>query len=346
MSNLCGNGEFFFQTYSAPVTSPAGETQPNTVYIARFSFIDPAFQEGLLVTVSPDSGGGSRMAWVGLQDTANGVHVSTSQSSGADGAFADTDLGVLSHGQPHTIEWRIHLVPGTANDQVRILIDGRDVGQCFTTWETYYRTAQEQSGPPNNAEPPTINSLQFRTSVQGPAGLAQSGGYLFDNVSVTTGTGPVSPGCDVTIDKQADAGAVNAGGLMGYRITAQNHGSAVARNVQVCDHIPRHTTFVRADHALRRVGDERCLVISRLQPDQRVSVHLTLRVDASAPPGRLTNIADVTPGVPGVRPPPAVASDLPRPLARPGARVAAVRIRRARAVVKVLARRARPNFTG
>ena len=48
------------------------------MYIARFSFIDPAFQDGLDVTVSPDSGDGSRMAWVGLVDTPDGVHVSTS----------------------------------------------------------------------------------------------------------------------------------------------------------------------------------------------------------------------------------------------------------------------------
>ena len=98
------------------------------------------------MTVSPDSGDGSRMAWVGLLDTPDGIQVSTCDS-GADGAFADTQLGTLSHGQPHTIEWRIKLIPDTANDQVRILIDGQDVGQCFTTWETYYRTAPDAEWP-------------------------------------------------------------------------------------------------------------------------------------------------------------------------------------------------------
>ena len=170
----------------------------------------------------------------------------------------------------------------------------------------------EQPGATEHQQPAVPHQRARRL-----AGLADAG-YLFDNVIVTTGTGPASPGCDVTIDKQADAGTVVAGGLMGYRMTAQNRGSAVARNVQVCDHIPRHTTFVRADHTLRRVGDQRCLAIQRLQPDQRVSVHLTLHVDASAPPGRLTNIADVTPGLPGLRPLAAVASDLPGPLVRPG----------------------------
>ena len=35
-----------FQTYSPPVTPPAGENLPNTVYIAKFSFSDPAYQDG------------------------------------------------------------------------------------------------------------------------------------------------------------------------------------------------------------------------------------------------------------------------------------------------------------
>jgi hypothetical protein len=73
-------------------------------------------------------------------------------------------------------------------------------------------------------------------------------------------------------------------------------------------------------------------------------VHLDLRVDANAPLGTLANIADITPGVPGLPLPAALGSDLPGPVAAAGTRVAGVK--RARAVVKVLARRIRPNFTG
>ena len=133
---------------------------------------------------------------------------------------------------------------------------------------------------------------------------------------------------------------------MGYRITVRNRGSTVARNVQVCDHIPRHTTFVRADRKLALVGRERCLEIARLSPGQHVSVHLDLRVDANAPPGTLANIADVTPGVPGVRPPPAAARICRGLVGRPGARIAPAKVKRAKAIVKVLARRIRPHFTG
>ena len=343
MSNLAPSLAFTdTQTWSTKVAPPAGETLANTVFIARFSFFDPKFQPGLLVTVSPDSGEGSRMAWVGLEDMEDGVHVTASDSSGANGGFRDTPLGVLEHGQRHTIEFRIKLIPGKVNDRVRILIDGQDFGQCFTTWETYYRTSPEQAPAPNFQQPPDINSLQFRASQDTFHGV--DGGYVFDNVTVTTGTGPTPPGCDVTIDKQADASTVSAGGLVDYRITAQNRGRAVARNIQVCDHIPRHTTFVRSDRELSRVGRQRCLAIPRLQPGQHESVNVVVRVDASAPSGTLTNIADVTPGVPSVLPPAALLADLPAAVAAQGARV---QRRRARAVVRVLARRARaPSFTG
>ena len=90
---------------------------------------------------------------------------------------------------------------------------------------------------------------------------------------------------------------MRAGGLAGYQITVRNRGAGSDRNVQVCDRVPRGMTFVRADRPLRRVGGRRCLVIPRLGPGQRVSIHVTLRVDANAPPGTLANIADVTPGV-------------------------------------------------
>ncbi len=71
MSNACASSEFFNQTYSSRVLSPAGEERDNKVFIAQFSFISKTreFQDGLFVSVSPDSYEGSRMSWVGLQDT-------------------------------------------------------------------------------------------------------------------------------------------------------------------------------------------------------------------------------------------------------------------------------------
>ena len=72
MSNACASGEFFYQTYSPQELQQVGEARPNKVFIAEFAFMSktPAHQPGLFLSVSPDSGEGSRMSWVGLEDTA------------------------------------------------------------------------------------------------------------------------------------------------------------------------------------------------------------------------------------------------------------------------------------
>ena len=146
------------------------------------------------------------------------------------------------------------------------------------------------------------------------------------------------------IDKDADKRTVTAGGLAGYTITARNRGRGSARNVQVCDRIPRRTRFVSANRKLRRIGRRRCLVIPRLRPGQRESVHLRVRVNPNAAPGPLANIADITPGVePPGSPASPGAGDVPGPPAVLGARVA---VRRATAIVRVRARQVPPSVTG
>jgi uncharacterized repeat protein (TIGR01451 family) len=268
------------------------------------------------------------------------------------GSSSRTLAPTLDRTNPHRIRFWIKVNPGIDNDLVRISVDGEDLGQCFTTWENYYRTAPEQSPPPNRNTPATINSLQFRSSVPGPPALLGRG-YLFDNVSITPSNGPGPPGCDVPIEKEADQSTVRAGGLAGYTITARNRGRGSARNVQVCDRIPRRTRFVSADRKLRRIGRRRCLVIPRLRPGQRVSFHLTVRVNPNAAPGPLANIADITPGVEppgsGTRP----MTELPNLPAAPEGRLqgrpalgAQVRAGRAKATVRVLPRRVPPSVTG
>ena len=348
MSNACASSEFFYQTYSSRVLSPASEDQPNNkVFTAQFSFISktPASEQpGLFLSVSPDSYEGSRMSWVGLEDTPDGIRVTASDAPEVDGEFVDYDLALLDRAVPHTIRFWIKVNPGPDNDLVRIAIDNRDVGQCFTTWENYYRTAPEQAPPPNRNTPADINSLQFRSAVPGFAGPAPpNGGYLFDNVTVVTSNGPGPPGCDLVIDKEADAPTVRAGGLAGYTISVRNRGRLGASNVRVCDRVPRGMTFVGANRKLSRLGGRRCLLIPRLGPGQRVSLHVHFRVDGSAPTGTVANIADVTPGVdPPGSPQSAGAGDVPGSPAA-GARVA---VKRATAVVRVLQRRFLPIVTG
>ena len=286
MSNLCGNGEFFYQTYSPQEPLQVGEERLNKVFLAEFAFMSttPAYQPGLFLSVSPDSGEGSRMSWVGLEDTPAGIQVSVSDTPDVDGEFVAHPGPLLDRSSPHRIRFWIKVNQGIDNDLVRISVDGVDLGQCFTTWENYYRTAPEQAPPPNRNTPATINSLQFRSSVQGPPALL-GGGYLFDNVSITPSDGPGPPGCDVPIEKEADQSTVRAGGRVGYRITVRNRGRLPARNLRACDRIPRQMTFVSADRRLRRIGRQRCLVIPRLRPGQRASFHLVLQVSAERAAG-------------------------------------------------------------
>ncbi len=341
MSNLCPSGEFTFQTYSTPVKDPASESGPNTEFIAQFSFITTTtkYQEGLNIGVSPDNYEGARMSYVGLEETPDGTAAYLADIPGVDGEteFHPLVEKPLTRGVPHTIRFWIKLNPGADNDVQRVSIDGVDAGQCYATWENYYRLP-ENAGPPHFQLPPPINSLQFRSRF--PGFDLTNGGYLFDNVTVTTANRGGPPGCDEPIEKQAESRTVRPGGVVRYRINVRNRGHLAARNSRVCDRIPSGMTFVSADRKLSRLGDRRCLVIQRLAPGQRFSFHVSLRAAADAPPGNTENIAEETPvgppGAPSV--PPAVAADVPGKVG-----VAAV-IERAKAIVKVVGKRsARPR---
>jgi uncharacterized repeat protein (TIGR01451 family) len=343
--------EYHYQTYSKPTTVPAGESLANTEYTAQFSFISfhpDRLQPGLRMDVSPDMGEGGRMSYIGLRDTDDGIAVTFFDTPEVDGKFKGYDLGTLPRNAVHTIRFWMKLNPGPDNDLVRIFIDGKDVGQCFTTWENFYRFQKQPV--------PISDRLLFRSPNQdGNHPSLLGGGYLFDTVTTTTANGPGPPGCDLPVEKDADEGTVTAGGLAGYRITVRNRGRAVARNVRVCDRVPRRMTFVSADRKLRRIGRLRCLVIPSLRPGQRVSFHIVLKVDANAPSGSMDNIADVTPvppeapGSPGPGPSPPggptasppVATAPPRAIARVKAKVKVVK--RAKAAQR---RSSRPPFTG
>jgi uncharacterized repeat protein (TIGR01451 family) len=349
LSNAYGTGpdtfppEFHYQTYSKPTTEAAGEDLTNKEYIGQFSFISihpDRQQPGLQISVSPDMGEGARMSYIGLRDVEDGIAV-TFFDTDAEGGFVGYDLGTLPRNTVHTIRFWMKLNPGPDNDLVRIFIDGRDVGECFTTWENFYRATDQGVQVSDRLLFLSGNRDGDRLSLLG-------GGYLFDNVTTTTSDGPGPPGCDVPIEKDADQSTVRAGGHVGYRITVRNRGRAIARNLIACDRIPRHMTFVSADRRLRRVDRLRCLRIPRLRPGQRVSFHLVLRVSPNAPQGRMDNVADITPppAQPGTDPPsaggPSMPTLPPRPILRPKA------IARARAVVRIIKRvRARPpRFTG
>jgi len=294
---MAGPPEFFYQSYAGPTTDPAGEGLANDVYTAQFSFISThpqAQQDGLFVSVSPDNGTGGRMSYIGLEDTASGIEI-TFYDTDAQGNFVPYDLGVFARDVPHTIRFWMKFNPGPDNDLVRIAIDGQDAGQCYTTWENFYRSVSQSV--------PVTDTLQFRSTGEQANQNLIGGGYLFDNVSITTG-GPGPPNCDLPIEKQADKHTVHPGGLVRYRITVRNRGRLAERNLLVCDHIPRQASFVSASRKLQRLGRRRCLLITRVRPRQHASFHIVLRVKPNAAPGVMDNTGDETPVQPPGVPPP------------------------------------------
>lgn len=195
-------GEFANQTYSPSVQNPAGETEDNTVFDGYFEFTstDLAEQPGLSIRVSPDNGSGGRMSYLRLNDTPEGI-VATFADAKPDGTFRLVDVGTYSRDEVHTVRFLIQTVPGPDNDIVQLFIDGVDIGKelglCFTTWESYYR-----ADPPigEGHEPGVIDSLEFRVEGTGCETVDEftnmcadrehllGGGYLFDNVSTETRT--------------------------------------------------------------------------------------------------------------------------------------------------------------
>ncbi len=345
-SNLCPNGAFGnyqmpTQMYSPPVT-PAGEDESNTVFTYEFSFISTVttYQPGLNVSVSPDDGSGGRMLRVDLMTSDQRscgnstwcvvLAVADAPTDAVPFGYPVThDLAWLDPAKPHTIKVSMKFNHGLDNDLVRVSIDQQDSGQCFASWENYYHTFQSDIHP----TPPVSRQLEFRSRV--PGFTLSDAGFLFDNVSYSSSDGPGPQGCDEQIEKQADSPTVTAGGIEGYRLTVRNRGRLSERNLLLCDHVPNHTTFVSADHKLRRLGRRRCLLIPRIEPGHSASVHLMLRVNATAPPGNLDNIADITPVPP--RDLPAVPQvDLP-PGLPPSVAAAVIKpIARAKVIVKIL----------
>ena len=144
---------------------------------------------------------------VDLTSTKGGVLVSIVDAPGVDnGDLEAHDFGPLDPRVSHTIKLWMQFNPGPNNDIVRVSIDGTDTGQCFASWENYYRANQ-----PGNFQ--NTSDLQFRAALGGFD--IPMAGYLFDNVSYTSSNGPAPPSCDLPIEKQADSPTVTAGGLAG-----------------------------------------------------------------------------------------------------------------------------------
>ncbi|MCA9354444.1 MAG: SipW-dependent-type signal peptide-containing protein [Candidatus Kaiserbacteria bacterium] len=193
ISNAVTSGSFGDQTIAPELAESAGETgvATNNYYEAEFqiSSTDLNEQPGLVLSVSPDDGAGSRMSYLSFADEAGGIRVTFYDVTNAGplptvSSFNPTDLGLLDRSTAHTIKFAIEFVDGPGNDIVQIYIDNVLV-HTGTTWEDYYRFDGEQTGNGNVLFP--VDSLII--PVRGTAvPTTLGGGYLFDNVSLSVGT--------------------------------------------------------------------------------------------------------------------------------------------------------------
>jgi uncharacterized repeat protein (TIGR01451 family) len=84
---------------------------------------------------------------------------------------------------------------------------------------------------------------------------------------------------------------VRAGDTVRFRVRVANLGTDVARNVRVCDIVPRGLTFVRATVKVTYRRGRPCVTIPLLTGQRQGFV--TMRVARTAS-GRITNVAAVT----------------------------------------------------
>lgn len=200
ISNAITSGSFGDQTFVKPLTDSVGEaistfgsfstsTKQNH-FESQFDIASATTtqQQGLVISVSPDRGDGSRLSYLRFEDMADGIHVHFDDVQGTStiANFVDTDIATITR-TPHTIKLTIDTFDGPSNDIVKVYIDGmlKHVG---TSWENYYRYDHEAAA---EQTPRVVKTLLIRAG--GSAALLNSGsGFLFDNISLSSSNVPVS----------------------------------------------------------------------------------------------------------------------------------------------------------
>jgi uncharacterized repeat protein (TIGR01451 family) len=142
---------------------------------------------------------------------------------------------------------------------------------------------------------------------------------------------------NIVIDKTTETRSAAPGTLITYQVTVTNRGAAPVRRLRACDGAPRALRLVRATARLHLAArGRRCLRIALLRPGESRTFRATFRLSANATATTVTN--DAAAAVPiesaASEVPPLSADSTLRPLAR------------TKAVVRVRAKRARPQFTG
>ena len=192
ISNSTTSGSFGDMLYSPRLTVAADERAVDNVFNASFVIEPTEYQEGLVVTASPDNGVGGRNGYLRIKHVNDGVTVEAAGSYlKADGTsdwnYVDVASG-LDVGQPHTVHMQTVKRPGKApevvDDVFRAWVDNGPQAEVGT-FEAYFA----ETGEPNYA----TDTLLFRMS--GTAAPDFKGaGLLIDDLTMSVSTEkPVEP---------------------------------------------------------------------------------------------------------------------------------------------------------
>ena len=207
LSNAVASGCFGDQTFSKRLANAAGESDadgggfvlPGSVtqnhFEAQWDFastVPNAEQPDLSVVASPDRGDGSRMSWVQMTDTPEGLDINFFDVQGTDNPanfVGPTSVASgLDRTVPHTIKITMDFVEGPSNDVVRVYVDGA-LRHTGTSWENYYRYDSEAAA--HLGKTPLVNRILFRTGGTA-APLTLDNGFIFDAFSMKSGTAPTN----------------------------------------------------------------------------------------------------------------------------------------------------------
>ena len=211
ISNAVVSGCFGDQTFSKRLDHAAGESDadagtgwvvvpgtPKSHFEAQWDFastVPDAEQPGLSVVASPDRGDGSRMSWVQMADTPDGLDINFYDVQGTDNPanfVGPTSVASgLDRTVPHTIRITMDFLQGPSNDVVKVYVDG-SLRHTGTSWENYFRYDTEAAA--YGGKPPIVNRILFRTGgTPEQAAPATAGkGFVFDAFSMKSRNGPTN----------------------------------------------------------------------------------------------------------------------------------------------------------
>lgn len=201
ISDSVTSGSFGDQIFAKPEVNGAGEVDSTSAdfsvgtlqnhFESQFDIASTklVYQPGMHLSISPDRGDGSRMSYLRLEDSADGINVFFDDVQGTTNPanFVETQIATaLPRTTPHTFKFVMDFIDGPSNDVVKVYIDGSLV-HTGTSWENYYRYDSEAS---TEQSPRIVKTVLFRES--GTATPADAGnGFLIDNYS--TSSSIVSP---------------------------------------------------------------------------------------------------------------------------------------------------------